>query len=53
MKSSSNFLLDVFDLPKSSIIIMRGQTSRIKHVEIKGLTEEAVAKLSVPAKSPF
>ena len=38
------FLADVFDLPKSSITILRGQTSRIKHVEIKGLTEAQLKK---------
>ena len=34
------FLAEIFDLSKSSITILRGQTSRIKHVEIKGLTED-------------
>ncbi len=38
------FLAEVFDLPKSSITIVRGQTSRIKHVEIKRLTEADLKK---------
>ncbi|HEY5234804.1 MAG TPA: DUF167 domain-containing protein [Rhabdochlamydiaceae bacterium] len=38
------FLSDVFDLPKSSITIVRGNTSRIKHVEIQGLTEDHIKK---------
>ncbi len=38
------FLADVFDLSKSSITIVRGNTSRIKHVEIKGLTEAHLKK---------
>lgn len=38
------FLADVFNLPKSSITIIRGHTSRIKHVEIKRLTEAELKK---------
>jgi hypothetical protein len=38
------FLSDVFDLPKSSITIMRGNTSRIKHVKIQGLSEAHLKK---------
>ena len=38
------FLADVFDLPKSSITIIHGHTNRIKHVEIKELTEAHLKK---------
>ena len=38
------FLAEVFDLPKSSITLIRGHTSRIKHVELKGLTEGHLKK---------
>ena len=38
------FLAEVFDLPKSSITLVRGQTSRIKHIEIQGLTEAHLVK---------
>jgi len=38
------FLAEVFEFPKSSITIVRGHTSRIKHVEIKELTEAQLKK---------
>jgi uncharacterized protein len=40
------FLARVLDAPKSSIAILRGRTSRIKLVEITGMTkEEALSKI--------
>jgi hypothetical protein len=38
------FLADVFNLSKSSITLVRGHTSRIKHIEIQGLTETQLKK---------
>jgi uncharacterized protein (TIGR00251 family) len=38
------FLADVFNLSKSSITIVRGHTSRLKHVEIQGLTKTQLKK---------
>jgi uncharacterized protein (TIGR00251 family) len=38
------FLADEFNLSKSSISIVRGHTSRIKHVEIQGLSEAQLKK---------
>ena len=34
------FLAGVLDVPKSGITILRGQTSRIKLVELSGMTKE-------------
>jgi uncharacterized protein (TIGR00251 family) len=40
------FLAEVLDVAKSSITILRGQTSRIKLVEIAGMTKkEAILKV--------
>ena len=39
-----DFLAEEFDLPKSSITLVRGHTSRIKHLNIEGLHEAALKK---------
>ena len=39
-KALIKFLAEVLDVAKSSITILRGQTSRIKLVEIAGMTKE-------------
>jgi uncharacterized protein len=45
-KALIEFLARVLDAPKSSITILRGQTSRTKLVEITGMTtEEAILKV--------
>ena len=38
------FLAGVLDVPKSGITILRGQTSRIKLVELSGMTKEETIK---------
>jgi uncharacterized protein (TIGR00251 family) len=38
------FLAETFDLPKSSIYLIRGHTSRIKHLELQGLSESELKK---------
>ena len=38
------FLAKILDAPKSAIAILRGQTSRIKLVEIVGMTKEDAMK---------
>ena len=39
-----DFLAEEFDLPKSSMTLIRGQTSRIKHLKIEGLDETQFLK---------
>ncbi|HUD01541.1 MAG TPA: DUF167 domain-containing protein [Rhabdochlamydiaceae bacterium] len=39
-----DFLADELGIPKSSITLVRGQTSRIKHLHIEGLTEDVLVK---------
>lgn len=39
-----DFLAEEFDLPKSSMTLIRGQTSRIKHLKIDGLDETQFLK---------
>jgi uncharacterized protein (TIGR00251 family) len=39
------FLADTFDLPKSSFTLLRGNTSRIKHLNIEGLDEAHLCKI--------
>ncbi len=36
------FLSETFDVPKKEISILKGQTSQLKLVEIKSLTEEVI-----------
>jgi uncharacterized protein (TIGR00251 family) len=38
------FLAEELDLPKSSMTLVRGQTSRIKHLKIEGLDENQFLK---------
>lgn len=46
-KALIKFLSRTLDLPKSALEIKRGETSRIKLVEIAGMTkEEAIKKLT-------
>lgn len=39
-----DFLAEEFNLSKSSITLVRGHTSRIKHLNIEGLHESALKK---------
>lgn len=39
-----DFLAEELDLPKSSMTLVRGQTSRIKHLKIEGLDETQFLK---------
>lgn len=39
-----DFLAEELELPKSSITLVRGQTSRIKHLKIEGLDETQFLK---------
>ena len=40
------FLAEEFDLPKSSISLIRGHTSRIKHLELKGLSDLSLKNIA-------
>lgn len=41
-------LADVFDVPKRDVAIVSGHTSRLKRVEVRGVTaSDAVARLSM------
>jgi uncharacterized protein len=39
-----DFLAEEFDLPKSSITLVKGKTSRLKHLKIEGLDETQFLK---------
>ncbi len=42
------FLADALSLPKSAVSLKSGQTSRRKVLEIRGATQEAIARFAAP-----
>lgn len=40
-----SFLADLFQVPKSAVTIVNGQTARIKTIEIKGIDTQKVQRL--------
>ena len=42
------FIADALSLPKSAVSLKSGQTSRRKVLEIRGATQEAIARFAAP-----
>lgn len=45
-KALISFLADIFKVPKSYVIIVKGETARHKMVEIKGIDKETFLKIT-------